>query len=591
MALIPLVLDRTAPFARDARGGESILDLPLGAGTVFQALLERLGPLADGRILLMRSGPTPAAEGRKPPAPGGVPGVSVCGPDGLDGLLDELDCADDLLCLDAARWPLKAPGLAEIEASLGEYRGVTHAVAIGDDPERASERIECDRQGRVKRVARLYASADWPEVAGDCIAWSVVPARVLYGLNFGTLGQLRRSLAVRGMLSRDVPVASDLLDLADEGTFLAYSEQALLTTVTRGAAGYTALAPGVLAGAGVVVHRSARLVPPLVIHRQTCVEADATVIGPALIGAGCRIARGATVAQAVIRNRAVVPAGTTIRHQVITECGRPAPAGGHTALPGLAGGGQDERFALAGSRPWVTAFDRPFHVDRRRRRWSMMVKRAVDAAAAAMALVVLSPLLLAAAIAVRLDSAGPVFFGHLRERKGGKEFRCLKFRTMSADADRRQRELRGVNQVDGPQFKMANDPRVTRVGRWLRATNIDELPQLINVLLGHMSLVGPRPSPFRENQICVPWRRARLSVRPGITGLWQICRDADRTRGDFHEWIYYDLTYVREFSLWLDLKILLATIITLGGRRSVPLAWLIPSEKAPPGGRQSPLAA
>ena len=114
---------------------------------------------------------------------------------------------------------------------------------------------------------------------------------------------------------------------------------------------------------------------------------------------------------------------------------------------------------------------------------------------------------------------------------------------------------------------------------------------MINVLLGDMSLVGPRPSPFRENQICVPWRRARLSVRPGITGLWQICRDADRTRGDFHEWIYYDLTYVREFSLWLDLKILLATIITLGGRRSVPLAWLIPSEKAPPGGRQSPLAA
>ena len=96
MALIPLVLDPTAPIPRDARGGESILDLPLGAGTVFQALLERLGPLADGRILLMRSGPTPAAEGRKPPAPGGVPGVSVCGPDGLDGLLDELDCADDL---------------------------------------------------------------------------------------------------------------------------------------------------------------------------------------------------------------------------------------------------------------------------------------------------------------------------------------------------------------------------------------------------------------------------------------------------------------------------------------------------------------
>ena len=112
---------------------------------------------------------------------------------------------------------------------------------------------------------------------------------------------------------------------------------------------------------------------------------------------------------------------------------------------------------------------------------------------------------------------------------------------MTADAHRQQRQLYRSNQVDGPQFKLKEDPRVTRVGRLLRVTNLDEIPQLINVLRGQMSLVGPRPSPFRENQICVPWRRARLSVRPGITGLWQVCRDEDRTEGDFHEWIYYDL--------------------------------------------------
>ncbi|MEK6677775.1 MAG: sugar transferase, partial [Planctomycetota bacterium] len=98
-------------------------------------------------------------------------------------------------------------------------------------------------------------------------------------------------------------------------------------------------------------------------------------------------------------------------------------------------------------------------------------------------------------------------------------------------------------------------------------------------LFGHMSLVGPRPSPFRENQICVPWRRARLSVRPGITGLWQICR-ANRSAGDFNQWIFYDLAYVRHFSLWLDMKILLATLLTAGGKWRISKSWLIPEKRA-----------
>jgi lipopolysaccharide/colanic/teichoic acid biosynthesis glycosyltransferase len=131
--------------------------------------------------------------------------------------------------------------------------------------------------------------------------------------------------------------------------------------------------------------------------------------------------------------------------------------------------------------------------------------------------------------------------------------------------------------VDGPQFKMKDDPRITSVGRLVRMTNIDEIPQLFNVLLGHMSLVGPRPSPFRENQICVPWRRARLSVRPGITGLWQICRER-RSSGDFQQWIFYDTLYVRHASTWLDIKIILATVFTLGGFRRLPPSYFVPME-------------
>jgi hypothetical protein len=128
--------------------------------------------------------------------------------------------------------------------------------------------------------------------------------------------------------------------------------------------------------------------------------------------------------------------------------------------------------------------------------------------------------------------------------------------------------------MDGPQFKMANDPRVTSVGRVLRRLNMDEIPQLWNIVRGEMSFVGPRPSPFRENQICVPWRHARLSVRPGLTGLWQVCRH-DRANGDFHQWIQYDLLYVSHVSLRVDASIFIATLTTLGGRWPVPLSRIL----------------
>jgi lipopolysaccharide/colanic/teichoic acid biosynthesis glycosyltransferase len=158
---------------------------------------------------------------------------------------------------------------------------------------------------------------------------------------------------------------------------------------------------------------------------------------------------------------------------------------------------------------------------------------------------------------------------------------------MFTGADRAQRQLNGLNNTDGPHFKVDRDPRVTRVGRVLRALNVDELPQLFNVLVGEMSLVGPRPSPFRENQVCIPWRAARLSVSPGITGFWQVCRH-ERAAGDFHQWIEYDLLYVQYFSFLLDLKILVATILTLGGKAShVPASWLLPGRIPARSGVQS----
>ncbi|HEY7120399.1 MAG TPA: sugar transferase [Tepidisphaeraceae bacterium] len=194
-------------------------------------------------------------------------------------------------------------------------------------------------------------------------------------------------------------------------------------------------------------------------------------------------------------------------------------------------------------------------------------KRAFDIVFSIVAIAVSLPLYPLIMLAIWLEDARPFFFAHRRETTGGREFACLKFRSMYRDADKmRQRlEQAGKNQADGPQFFMENDVRVTRVGRFLRRTRLDELPQFFNVLRGHMSVVGPRPSPFNENQFCPAWREARLSVKPGITGLWQV----KRTRipgADFQEWIKYDIEYVENISFSLDLMILFLTVFcVLGG--------------------------
>jgi lipopolysaccharide/colanic/teichoic acid biosynthesis glycosyltransferase len=190
---------------------------------------------------------------------------------------------------------------------------------------------------------------------------------------------------------------------------------------------------------------------------------------------------------------------------------------------------------------------------------SRFFKRAFDVAFSLFALALTLPIYPLIILAIWLEDGGPFFFAHERETMGGGEFPCYKFRSMRKDAERMKETLRAQNQADGPQFFLASDPRMTRVGTFLRKYDLDELPQFINVLLGHMSVVGPRPSPRVENQYCPPWREARLSVRPGITGLWQIHRTR-QIGSDFQEWIKYDIEYVEKRSLALDLWIIWKTI-------------------------------
>jgi lipopolysaccharide/colanic/teichoic acid biosynthesis glycosyltransferase len=188
-----------------------------------------------------------------------------------------------------------------------------------------------------------------------------------------------------------------------------------------------------------------------------------------------------------------------------------------------------------------------------------LAKRLFDVVASGVGLLLLLPVIALISFAILLDDGRPILYGHRRQTRGGRVFRCWKFRTMRRDADEIKRVLEEQNVCDGPQFYIQDDPRVTRVGKILRKYHLDELPQLWNVFVGQMSLVGPRPSPDAENQICPAWREIRLSVRPGITGLWQLRRS--RQPGlDFQEWIRFDTEYVQQASFWLDLRILITTV-------------------------------
>ncbi|HEY5520663.1 MAG TPA: sugar transferase [Candidatus Limnocylindrales bacterium] len=197
---------------------------------------------------------------------------------------------------------------------------------------------------------------------------------------------------------------------------------------------------------------------------------------------------------------------------------------------------------------------------------SLLAKRLHDIVVAAAGLVVLSPLLLGVALYLRRMEGGPVIFRQVRLGLNGRPFQLLKFRTMVPGAERQVEQLALFNEVRGRAFKMTNDPRLTHSGGWLRRTSIDELPQLWNVLRGEMSLVGPRPPLVEEVAGYNIWHRRRLSMKPGITGLWQV---SARNNPDFDRWVERDLEYIDRWSLWLDVKIMARTfpaVVYLEGR-------------------------
>lgn len=478
----------------------------------------------------------------------------------FEDLLGRLDPSDALLFVSPACVPARPVDLRPLLSTTGgNVAVVTHLLAFGASTLGTKEYVQTGMEGRVRRIQRTFDPVTLPFPMG--VIASRVPVSCFLmaeRIPFDSLMELRQAMTMRGLPSQDLPFHGECFDLGDEGGALALNEARLLAGAGRhpGAASDSAQA---VPARGATVHETARVMGTVAIHADAVIESDAMVIGPSVIGAGARICSGAVVAQCVVLPGAHVPPLATVRHRVIVVRNR---SESRSARPGQrrhASGPQRAR-AIPRSQVW-----RPNY---------LQLKYTAEPLLAALLLVLISPVLLLLAILVRTTSEGPIFYGDGREGKDGKLFRCWKFRTMLTNANDMQRALKAQQQMDGPQFKMDHDPRITALGHWLRRLNVDELPQIWNVVRGEMSFVGPRPSPFRENQICVPWRHGRLSVRPGITGLWQVCRH-DRALGDFHQWIHYDMLYVRNVSLLVDAKIFAYTILTMGGRRPVSLERVI----------------
>lgn len=264
--------------------------------------------------------------------------------------------------------------------------------------------------------------------------------------------------------------------------------------------------------------------PGVLLHESASAHPGACIVGPVWAGAGARFGPG----EIVVGPRIVCDAADQEVEQ--------RPVSWETA-------------SYPGWRPAPSL----------RGRWFRISKRTFDICFSLAVLAMTAPIYPFVILAICLEDGWPPFFAHTRQTRRGRDFPCYKFRTMCKDADRMKTELAGSNVCDGPQFFIKDDPRLLRCGKLLRRWQLDEMPQFWNVLRGHMSVVGPRPSPDSENQFCPAWREARLSVRPGVTGLWQV-RRTRAPETDFQEWIRYDLEYVQHESWRLDLWIIWRTI-------------------------------
>jgi lipopolysaccharide/colanic/teichoic acid biosynthesis glycosyltransferase len=572
MRIWPVLLDSQPSYLHGRGQSSSLLLAPLGKSVLIEHLTAALAQITENPPLIVAS--EDADERYEEWMHALAPNARVVTtPQHFGDAMAGHELSDALVFLDPRCMPVRGLQLTSLlRQHTAEPRIAHHLVAFEPSVAGTRERVCVDGRGQVRAIQRLYEQMTWAQISG--VAATIVPGSFpVYadGEVPRSLRALRQTLLNHGVPSRDVAIDGGALDLNEERGILAANEQLIIEAASfRPEDEGSAL---VRVGDGHTIHETARMMGPVVVHAGASIDANATVLGPAVVGRGAKIGSGAVVAHATIGPDCVVPPNAIVRDRAWFKSSGDHVFGG-TERPPVS---YTDRLARLSLDAGHEETDKPGDLHPGTRR-SVKSKRALDITVAVLGLLITSPLLVLIAIAVWLESRSPIFYGDKREGMGGRLFKCWKFRTMYTGAHLAQRDLKALDQTDGPHFKAAYDPRVTKVGRVLRALNLDEVPQLFNVLKGEMSLVGPRPSPFRENQVCVPWRAARLAVRPGITGFWQVCRH-NRSEGDFHQWIEYDLLYVQHLSFWLDLKILAATFLTLGGKLSaVPASRLVSSE-------------
>jgi len=415
-------------------------------------------------------------------------------------------------------------------------------VAVNADPElhNQHEKMRLTTESNIAGFRRLYSDSaefvpspdDWPHhlfikthIFIKLLKDGVLPE------SFSTFITKCQSNA---FILRTVNIGGTVLDLETEDGLLEFYK-IRLETVGKSNFGFRKSNN---------IPENSRCIGKVLLCNDVQVGPNVTIIGPTIICHNVCIQQGAVINSSIIGPEVHVPQNQLVNNKILKQ----TPYNGKNTI-----GSYKQTMSSGQNISELKSADMTY------RNWpkfsyARCIKRIADCVLAVIVLILFAPLIPFIALAIKLSSPGPVFFKDKRQGLHGREFNCLKFRTMVVGADKIQEKLKFVSHVDGPQFKMVNDPRISAVGVFLRETYIDEIPQFFNVLLGQMGVVGPRPSPESENTSCPFWRDARLSVRPGITGLWQIYRTRVPMK-DFQEWILYDTEYVRNLSFKIDMWI------------------------------------
>jgi lipopolysaccharide/colanic/teichoic acid biosynthesis glycosyltransferase len=420
---------------------------------------------------------------------------------------------------------------------LEKVLAVVHAdvVAVNIEPEllRQREKVRLTAEGRLAGFRRAYSdsaelvfvSTEWPHHL--FVKNNVLDCLLEDGALPCSFPALLKKCSSKALTLRAINVGGIVLDLETEDGLLSFCKMRLSKNRNSNYEHQDIN----------TIRENSRFIGKVLLGKNVHVDPNVIIIGPTIIDHNASIGQGAVINSSIIGPEVCVPKGQFVQDCIIK--------GPQFSL------NHPSRYKKGET--LISDFHGPF------RTWPRFsyvrcLKRIADFCAALMVLVLFAPVIIFVAQAIKLTSPGPVFYKDKRQGLHGRQFNCLKFRTMILGADKIQEILRIVSQVDGPQFKIADDPRINTVGKFLRETYIDEIPQFFNVLFGQMSIVGPRPSPESENTLCPFWRDARLSVKPGITGFWQVFRTRQPMK-DFQEWIHYDTEYVRNVSLKTDLYV------------------------------------